>query len=121
MEAVAADVDQCTGGCKPRTPTCGRDPLIKEADTWECDEKPNHAHMLIVDPAPSLRNLMSIGNEGALRRSAYEFIKGHRDQYSVQMMCRVLEVAPSGYYDWPLQPISNRGQEDARQLRLMAP
>ena len=33
-------------------------------------------------------------------RSAYEFIKAHRDRYSVQMMCRVLEVAPSGYYDW---------------------
>jgi hypothetical protein len=28
-------------------------------------------------------------------RSAYEFIKAHRDQYSVQMMCRVLEVAQS--------------------------
>jgi hypothetical protein len=26
-------------------------------------------------------------------RSAYEFINAHRDQYSVQMMCRVLEVA----------------------------
>jgi putative transposase len=35
-------------------------------------------------------------------RSAYEFIKAHRDRYSVQMMCRVLEVAPSGYYDWLL-------------------
>lgn len=45
-------------------------------------------------------------------RSAYEFIKAHRDQYSVQMMCRVLEVAPSGYYDWLLQPVSNRAQED---------
>jgi putative transposase len=52
-------------------------------------------------------------------RSAYEFIKAHRDQYSVQMMCRVLEVAPSGYYDWLLQPISNRAQEDARLLRLI--
>lgn len=30
-------------------------------------------------------------------RAAYEFIKAHRKQYSVQMMCRVLEVAPSGY------------------------
>ena len=30
-------------------------------------------------------------------RSAYEFMKAHRDRYSVQMMCRVLEVAPSGY------------------------
>ena len=38
---------------------------------------------------------------------------------SVQMMCRVLEVAPSGYYEWVLQPISNRAQEDARLLRLI--
>ena len=52
-------------------------------------------------------------------RSAYEFIKAHRDQYSVQMLCRVLEVAPSGYYDWLLQPISNRAREDARLLRLI--
>ena len=33
-------------------------------------------------------------------RSAYEFIKAHRHQYSVQLMCRVLELAQSGYYDW---------------------
>jgi putative transposase len=46
-------------------------------------------------------------------RSASEFIKAHRDQYSVQMMCRVLEMAPSGYYDWLLQPVSNRAQGDA--------
>jgi putative transposase len=52
-------------------------------------------------------------------RSAYEFIKAHRTQYSVQMMCRVLEVAPSGYYDWLIQPVSNRGHEDARLLRLV--
>ena len=43
-------------------------------------------------------------------RSAYEFIKAHRDEYSVQMRCRVLEVAPSGYYDWLLQRVSNRAQ-----------
>ena len=52
-------------------------------------------------------------------RSAYEFIKAHRDRYSVQTMCRVLGVAPSGYYEWLQQPISNRGQEDARLLRLI--
>jgi len=46
-------------------------------------------------------------------RSAYGFIKTHRDQYSVQMMCRVLEVAVSGYYDWLKQPISNHAQEDS--------
>ena len=51
-------------------------------------------------------------------RSAYEFIKANRDRYRVQAMCRVLEVAPSGYYDW-LQPMSNRAQEDARLLRLI--
>ena len=34
-------------------------------------------------------------------------------------MCRILGVAPSGYYEWILQPISNRGQEDARLLRLI--
>ena len=33
-------------------------------------------------------------------RSIYEFIKAYRDQYSVQMMCRILEVATSDYYDW---------------------
>ena len=33
-------------------------------------------------------------------RSAYAFIKTQRNQYSVQMMCRVLEGAVSGYYDW---------------------
>src|SRR5574341_385165 len=52
-------------------------------------------------------------------RAIYEFIKAHRHEYSVQMMCRTLEVAPSGYYAWLLQPVSNRGQEDARLLRLI--
>ena len=52
-------------------------------------------------------------------RATYEFIKAHHDEFSVQLMCRVLGVAPSGYYDWLLQPISNRAQEDARLLRLI--
>jgi putative transposase len=34
-------------------------------------------------------------------------------------MSRVLGVAPSGYYEWLQQPISNRAQEDARLLRLI--
>ncbi len=50
-------------------------------------------------------------------RSAYAFIKALREQYSVQMMCRVLEVAVSGYYEWLKQPISNHDHEDARLLR----
>src|SRR5438128_8213191 len=52
-------------------------------------------------------------------RSTYEFIKAHRDRHSVERMCRVLEVAPSGYYEWLKQPMSNRAQEDARLLRLI--
>ena len=52
-------------------------------------------------------------------RSIYAFIKAHRDQYSVQLMCRILGVAVSGYYLWLQQPISNHDQEDARLLRLI--
>ena len=52
-------------------------------------------------------------------RTTYEFIKAHRSQFSVEAMCRVLEVAPSGYYDWLKQPVSKRAQEDARLLRLI--
>lgn len=52
-------------------------------------------------------------------RQAYEFIKANNRQYSVQAMCRILEVAPSGYYEWLLQPISNRAKEDARLLTLI--
>ena len=51
-------------------------------------------------------------------RAVYEFIKTHRDKYDVRTMCRVLGVAPSGYYKWLQHPVSNRGQEDARLRRL---
>jgi hypothetical protein len=32
-------------------------------------------------------------------RAVYEFITTHRDKYDVRTMCRVLGVAPSGYYN----------------------
>jgi putative transposase len=35
------------------------------------------------------------------------------------VLCRVLDVAPSGYYAWLKQPLSNRAREDARLLRLI--
>jgi putative transposase len=34
-------------------------------------------------------------------------------------MCRILDVAPSGYCEWLKQPLSNHAQEDARLLRLI--
>jgi len=52
-------------------------------------------------------------------RATYEFIKAHRNEHSVQMMCRVQCVAASGYYEWLQQPVSRRAQADARLLRLI--
>lgn len=52
-------------------------------------------------------------------RQIYAFIKAHRHQYDVRLMCRVLEVTHSGYYAWLHQPQSNRAQEDARLLKLI--
>ena len=52
-------------------------------------------------------------------RLAYQFIEANRKRYSIEAMCRELEVAPSGYYEWLKKPISDRAQEDARLLRLI--
>ncbi len=55
---------------------------------------------------------------GRVRR-IYEFIKANQHRHSVETMCRLLEVARSGYYAWSQEPISNRAQENARLLRLI--
>ena len=62
---------------------------------------------------------MSTKRNAGRVRSTYEFIKASRHTYSVQLMCRALGVAPSGYYAWLVQPLSNRAREDARLLRLI--
>lgn len=62
---------------------------------------------------------MSARRGGGRVRAIYAFIKAHQEQFPVQVMCRVLEVAPSGFYAWCQQPLSNRAQEDARLLRLI--
>jgi hypothetical protein len=30
----------------------------------------------------------------------YGFIASHRAQWPVRVMCRVLQVSPSGFYEW---------------------
>ena len=42
----------------------------------------------------------------------YAFIKEHRYQWAISLMCRVLEVAVSGYYDWLGRPVSKRAKEN---------
>ena len=52
-------------------------------------------------------------------RAKYQFIKAHQEEFSIETLCRVLDVARSGYYAWLKHPLSNRAQEDARLLRLI--
>ena len=46
----------------------------------------------------------------------YRFINEHRHEHKVATMCRVLEVARGGFYQWLHQPLSDRAIEDQRLL-----
>jgi len=52
-------------------------------------------------------------------REIYQFIKDNRSKHKIRMMCRLLEVSSSGYYEWLANPVSNRARENARLLRLI--
>ena len=62
---------------------------------------------------------MSQGARLTNARTIYRFIKAHERQFPVEVQCKVLNVAPSGYYAWLNKPISDRKLEDARLLRLI--
>jgi transposase InsO family protein len=44
----------------------------------------------------------------------YRFIEAHREEFAVRIMCRVLRVSPSGYYEWRKREPSARDQANAK-------
>jgi transposase InsO family protein len=51
----------------------------------------------------------------------YQFIQAHQQRWSVALMCKVLEVSSSGYYEWRRRPESKRKVEDRKlveQIRV---
>ena len=47
----------------------------------------------------------------------FRFIEQHARTYPVRLMCRVLEVSPSGYYAWRSRPESPRALANRRLLQ----
>jgi putative transposase len=62
---------------------------------------------------------MSAKRAASRVREIYRFIEAHQKQHKVEVLCRALGVARSGYYEWLQEPLSKRGQEDVRLLRLI--
>ena len=52
-------------------------------------------------------------------RRKYEFIKSKQGEYNVRTMCRLLDVAESGYDAWLKTPVSIHAREDTRLLQLI--
>lgn len=50
----------------------------------------------------------------------YAFIARHRSVWPTRMMCRVMAVSHSGFYEWLGRAASQRSQDDAR-LTLEVP
>ena len=52
-------------------------------------------------------------------RVKYSFIKTHRREFDTAVMCRLLDVSRSGFYEWLRKPLSDRALEDQRLLSLI--
>ena len=46
----------------------------------------------------------------------YAFIRSHRNELGVRLLCRALRVSKSGYYDWSARPESRRSLRDRELL-----
>ena len=62
---------------------------------------------------------MSANKSAQPARPEYEFIKANQAKHQIRALCRLLGVAPSGFYRWLAHPVSNRAKEDARLLHLI--
>lgn len=49
--------------------------------------------------------------------SAYRLIDAEKAYYPVSVLCRVLKVSRSGYYDWKDRPLSRRDQENVALMQ----
>ncbi|MFP1774409.1 IS3 family transposase [Lonsdalea quercina] len=52
-------------------------------------------------------------------RLKYRFINEHRNIWGVMTMCRVLNVARAGFYEWLHNPVSARDKDNERLLMLI--
>ena len=52
-------------------------------------------------------------------RGTYAFIKAHRREFDTAVMCRLLDLSRSGFYEWLRNPLSDRAVEDQRLLGLI--
>ena len=52
-------------------------------------------------------------------RVTYAFVKAHRSEFDTAVICRLLDVSRSGFYEWLRKPLSDRALEDQRLLGLI--